>query len=150
MLLTAPLESATQRKGMNSAASARYYGQMASRTLQRAVGLMCSPTHHRRLRLLTPDELKELNALIQRGLVRRVDESVVKEPLRDALITDNLEEIYPVWDGVPVIQVFEVIDPRKLEIRFSNSEPESRGSSHALDNKSGSVPSNSIADLEPS
>jgi uncharacterized protein YbaR (Trm112 family) len=124
---------------------------MASRALRQAVPLMCSPVYHRRLRLLTPEELEELNTLIRHGLVKRADESTLEEPLRDALITDNVEEIYPVWNGVPVIQVFEVIDPRKLPMQFSRFEPQSKGSSQLIQSASdGSVASKSVADLDPS
>src|SRR5260370_41632215 len=105
---------------------------MASSALRKAIGLMLSLGIERRpLRLLTSEELNKLNELIRRGLVSRADESIVEERLQDALISDDLKEIYPVWNGVPVIQVFEVIDPSKLPIKFSSFNPAFNGSSQA-------------------
>ena len=81
--------------------------------------------------------------------MRRTDGSIVEELLRDALITENLEEVYPVLDGVPVIQVFEVIDPSKLPMRFLPFDSESSDSPYAGMPSDGNVASKKTAALDP-
>jgi len=85
--------------------------------------MMCSPAEHTPLRLLAPDELHQLNSLVEQGVVKRYDGSVVRERLSDAVITEDLEYIFPIWDGVPVIQIFEQIETHQLAIHFEAAEP---------------------------
>ena len=130
---------------------AGYDHHMPSAALRKATRLLLSIGIKRQpLRLLTSEELCNLNELIRQGSVQRVDESVVKEPLEDALITDDHEEIYPVWNGVPVMQVFEVIEPRKLPIRFSAFDSPPSGPSQPEDETAdGSKASRRTAHLDP-
>lgn len=82
---------------------------------------MCCPLDQSRLRLLTATELRKLNVFILRGIVQRYDGSLVTEPLEDALITINLERIYPVEDGIPVVQIFEQIETSGIPDLFNRA-----------------------------
>jgi hypothetical protein len=93
---------------------------MASEALRKAVPLLRCPLEGCGVRLLTSEELEQLNELIVRGSVKRYDNSLVTSPLADALITVDGSRIYPVWDDVPVMQVFEQIDAARLPAAYSS------------------------------
>jgi uncharacterized protein YbaR (Trm112 family) len=71
------------------------------------------------VRLLSATELEQVNDLIRRGDLKRLDGSVVQDAFRDALITINLKRIYPVCEGIPVIQWSEQIETSHIAITFS-------------------------------
>ncbi len=78
--------------------------------------ILCCPITHQRVEPLTRDRLKALNRHIEAGDVTFADGSQVEKPLREALITENGERIYPVEDGIPVMLEERCISTRPLAL----------------------------------
>ena len=69
----------------------------------RLLDIVCCPATHLPLKLMPEAMLGRLNARIAAGGVRFRDESVVAEPLEQALLTDDGRLAYPVRDGIPAL-----------------------------------------------
>lgn len=65
--------------------------------------ILCCPVSKIPLTHLSGARLKKLNAAIEEGAVLYVNGDAVKEPLREALVTEDSKVIYPVVDGIPVL-----------------------------------------------
>lgn len=65
--------------------------------------ILCCPVSHEALRPLERKRLKLLNAAIEAGELRYVDDSPVEGPLGEALITRDGKVVYAVDEGVPVL-----------------------------------------------
>ncbi len=65
--------------------------------------ILCCPVTGKPVGLLKKDDLKRVNAMIDRGELYYMDDTPVQVPLKEALITDNCERIYRVDDGIPVM-----------------------------------------------
>jgi uncharacterized protein len=77
--------------------------------------ILCCPATGNPVRPLKKDQLRELNALIERGELRHLDDTPVTEPLKEGLITDNGERIYRIDDGIPVMLEEKAIFGRWLQ-----------------------------------
>ncbi len=55
------------------------------------------------LSILERSRLEKLNRLIEAGAIQSVGGEQLKEPLKEALITDNGSTIYPVEDSIPIM-----------------------------------------------
>lgn len=65
--------------------------------------ILCCPVSKTPLTRLTTGKLKKLNQAINAGDVQYVNGDLVKEPLREALITEDSRVIYPVSDSIPIL-----------------------------------------------
>ena len=65
--------------------------------------IVCCPVTRSPLELLSDRELAELNQRIGARKIKNRDDSVVEEPLEQALVTRSGKLVYPVRDGVPVL-----------------------------------------------
>lgn len=70
---------------------------------KKLLDILCCPVTKQPVRLLEGEALKRLNQRIEQGEVRHMDDSPVETPLREALITENDQRIYPVEDGIPIM-----------------------------------------------
>lgn len=65
--------------------------------------ILCCPVSKTPLNLMTPDRLARINAAIDAGEVKFVDGQDVKQPLQEALITEDGKVIYPIEDSIPIL-----------------------------------------------
>lgn len=65
--------------------------------------IMCCPISHTPLIRISKAQLDHLNRHITDAEVITVDGEAVKEPLQDALLTQDGKVIYPVRDDIPVL-----------------------------------------------
>jgi uncharacterized protein YbaR (Trm112 family) len=65
--------------------------------------ILCCPVSKTPLIRLTSRRLQTLNAAINTGDIQYVNGETVKEPLREALITEDSRVIYPVVDDIPIL-----------------------------------------------
>ena len=70
---------------------------------KKLLAILCCPATKVPVKLLPKAKLKVLNDEIGEGGVRYVDGSPVKDPLSEALITENETTIYRIDDGIPVM-----------------------------------------------
>lgn len=61
------------------------------------------PVTKRPLRTVKPDVIATINSAIEASTLHYADGRLVKQPLTEALITDNERNIYRVDDGIPVM-----------------------------------------------
>ena len=65
--------------------------------------ILCCPVTKSPVIKMTPAQLKNLNAEIEKGEVHLVSGEVITEPLQEGLITQSSKTIYRVDDGIPVM-----------------------------------------------
>jgi uncharacterized protein YbaR (Trm112 family) len=65
--------------------------------------IVCCPVTHMPLSLMPDDGLQRLNTLIGEHKIKNCDDSIVTEPLDEALVTRDGRLAYPVRDGIPVL-----------------------------------------------
>jgi len=65
--------------------------------------ILCCPVSKTPLIRLSPSRLKALNAAIAAGELQYVNGDAVRDPLREALITEDSRVIYPVVDDIPIL-----------------------------------------------
>lgn len=76
---------------------------------RKLLDLLVCPATRQPLALLDAAGLEQLNRAIAEGRVKRKDDSMQSEPLREALITRDRKTVYRVDDGIPVLLVEEGI-----------------------------------------
>jgi uncharacterized protein YbaR (Trm112 family) len=82
---------------------------------RKLLDILCCPTTRQSLALLDSQGLDALNRAISAGGVKRADESVQTEPLREALLTRDRKTVYRVDDGIPVLLAEEAIATTQIE-----------------------------------
>ncbi len=65
--------------------------------------ILCCPVSKTPLIMLGKDKLTQLNTAIAAGDVLYVGGEKVKDPLAEALISDDMKVIYPVRDDIPIL-----------------------------------------------
>jgi uncharacterized protein YbaR (Trm112 family) len=65
--------------------------------------ILCCPVSKTPLIRLTSDRLEKLNIAIRAGEIQTVHGEVVKLPLNEVLITEDLKVMYPVIDNIPIL-----------------------------------------------
>ncbi len=76
---------------------------------RKLLDLLCCPTTRQPLAVLDDRGLDALNRAIATGQVKRADDTVQVDPLREALVTRDRKTIYRVEDGIPVLLAEEAI-----------------------------------------
>ena len=82
---------------------------------RKLLDILCCPTTRQSLALLDAQGLDALNRAIGAGDVKRADDSVQAEPLREALLTRDRKTVYRVDDGIPVLLAEEAIATAQIE-----------------------------------
>lgn len=70
---------------------------------KRLLAILCCPVTHKGLSLAGAEQLREVNAAIEKGSVKNVDGDTLNAALREALVTDDGKRLYAVSDGIPVL-----------------------------------------------
>lgn len=81
---------------------------------KRLLTILRCPVSHKGLSELKKDKLDRVNAAIDAGELKNQEGLVLKQPLAQALITDDGKRIYPVDDGIPVLLENESISMEQL------------------------------------
>jgi uncharacterized protein YbaR (Trm112 family) len=76
---------------------------------RKLLDILCCPTTRQPLSMLDAQALDALNRAIAAGGVKRADDSVQGEALREALLTRDRRTVYRVDDGIPVLLAEEAI-----------------------------------------
>jgi uncharacterized protein YbaR (Trm112 family) len=79
--------------------------------------IVCCPVTRSSLELLPERELAELNELIARRQIKNREDTLVEEPLAEALVTRTGKLIYPIRDGIPVLLEDQAMPLQQLEGR---------------------------------
>lgn len=82
---------------------------------RKLLDILCCPATRQSLALLDSQGLDALNRAIAAGGVKRADDSVQAEPLREALLTRDRKTVYRVDDGIPVLLAEEAIATAQIE-----------------------------------
>jgi uncharacterized protein YbaR (Trm112 family) len=69
----------------------------------RLLDIVCCPATHLPLKLLPEATLHRLNKKIAAGSLKFRDDSLVTEPLEQALVTDDNRLAYPIRDDIPLL-----------------------------------------------
>ena len=72
------------------------------------------PITHKGLSVARPATLLAVNSAIADGAVRNQDGQTLREPLTEALLSDDGKVLYPVADGIPVLLAGESINMEQL------------------------------------
>lgn len=82
---------------------------------RKLLDILCCPTSRQPLALLDSRGLEALNRGIATGGVKRADDTVQAETLREALVTRDRKTLYRVDDGIPVLLAEEAISTAQIE-----------------------------------
>jgi uncharacterized protein YbaR (Trm112 family) len=82
---------------------------------RKLLDILCCPATRQSLALLDAQALDALNRAIGAGKVKRADDTVQTEPLREALLTRDRKTVYRVDDGIPVLLAEEAIATAQIE-----------------------------------
>jgi uncharacterized protein YbaR (Trm112 family) len=82
---------------------------------RKLLDILCCPSTRQSLALLDAQALDALNRAIAAGGVKRADETVQAEALREALLTRDRKTVYRVDDGIPVLLAEEAIATAQIE-----------------------------------
>lgn len=70
---------------------------------RKLLDIVCCPVTHLPLDMLPDATLHRLNTLIREHRIISCDNTIVAEPLDEALVTRDGRLAYPVRDGIPVL-----------------------------------------------
>lgn len=82
---------------------------------RKLLDILCCPSTRQPLSLLDSQGLDALNHAIAQGGLKRADDSVQSEPLREALLTRDRKTVYRVDDGIPVLLAEEAIATAQID-----------------------------------
>ena len=82
---------------------------------RRLLDIICCPVTRSSLELLPEHELATLNQLIGSKRIKNREDTVVEEPLAEALVTRSAKLIYPIRDGIPVLLEEQAMPLQQLE-----------------------------------
>ena len=82
---------------------------------RKLLDILCCPSTRQSLALLDAQGLDALNRAIAAGGVKRADDTVQVETLREALLTRDRKTVYRVDDGIPVLLAEEAIATAQIE-----------------------------------
>lgn len=84
---------------------------------RKLLDIICCPVTRSSLELLPERELAALNELIRERQIKNREDTVVDQPLDEALVTRSGKLIYPVRDGIPVLLEDQAMPLTQLEGR---------------------------------
>ncbi|AER57116.1 hypothetical protein DSC_12360 [Pseudoxanthomonas spadix BD-a59] len=76
---------------------------------RKLLDILCCPVSRQPLGPLEARGLEALNRAIAAGTLKRVDDTVQVEPLKEALVTRDRKIVYRIDDGIPVLLAEEGI-----------------------------------------
>lgn len=76
---------------------------------KKLLDILVCPSSRQPLSLLDKAALEAVNGAISGGGLKRVDDSLQSEPLREGLLTRDRKTVYRIDDGIPVLLVEEGI-----------------------------------------
>jgi uncharacterized protein len=76
---------------------------------RKLLDILCCPSSKQPLALLNSAELAALNASIAKGGVKRANDEIQAEAIKEGLITRDHRQIYRMDDGIPVLLADEAI-----------------------------------------
>jgi uncharacterized protein YbaR (Trm112 family) len=82
---------------------------------RKLLDILVCPATRQPLSLLEAGGLEALNRAIAEGRVRRNDDGVQAEALREALVTRDRKTVYRVDDGIPVLLVEDGIATAQID-----------------------------------
>lgn len=82
---------------------------------RKLLDILVCPHTRQPLALLDKAALEAVNRAISGGGVRRNDDSVQAEPLREALVTRDRKTVYRIDDGIPVLLAEEGIATAQVD-----------------------------------
>lgn len=82
---------------------------------RKLLDILCCPSTRQALAMLDAQALDALNRAIAAGGVKRADDTVQVEVLREALLTRDRKTVYRVDDGIPVLLAEEAIATAQIE-----------------------------------
>ena len=82
---------------------------------RKLLDILVCPASRQPLAVLEPAGLEALNQAIAGGGVKRGDDAVQREPLREALVTRDRRTAYRVDDGIPVLLAEEAIATAQVD-----------------------------------
>ena len=65
--------------------------------------ILCCPITHKGLKLAGKSDLTRVNDAIEHGKLKNRGGTALRDPLAEALITDDRKLLYPVRNGIPVL-----------------------------------------------
>ena len=77
--------------------------------------ILCCPVSKQSLRMLTADQLEQINHQIASGAVTNAGDDKVTSTLTEGLITQNHQRIYRIDDNIPVMLENESIPADQFE-----------------------------------
>ena len=81
---------------------------------RKLLDILACPATRMPLGMLDASGLDALNRAIGAGGVRRNDDSVQAEPLREALVTRDRKTVYRIDDGIPVLLPEEGVEAASI------------------------------------
>ena len=84
---------------------------------RKLLDIICCPVTRSSLELLPERELTALNELIGERQIKNREDTVVDQPLEEALVTRSGKLIYPIRDGIPVLLEDQAMPLTQLEGR---------------------------------
>lgn len=82
---------------------------------RKLLDILVCPQSRQPLARLEQAGLEALNRAIATGAIRRGDEGVQAEPLREALVTRDRKTVYRIDDGIPVLLAEEAIATAQVD-----------------------------------
>ena len=82
---------------------------------RKLLDILCCPSTRQPLVMLDAQALDALNRAIATGGIKRADDSVQADALREALLTRDRKTVYRVDDGIPVLLAEEAIATAQIE-----------------------------------
>ena len=81
---------------------------------KKLLDILVCPASRQPLTVLDKAALEAVNGAISGGGLKRVDDSLQSEPLREGLLTRDRKTVYRIDDGIPVLLVEEGISTAQI------------------------------------